>query len=177
MTGDVVFASTVEGLLRALGSKLDERAKAKFAELGLPLTGKLPATCPRDVWTRVSHYAGALLSPSLPPEAQRVALGHAFIDGYAETLVGRALLATMRVLGPKRALARLERSFMTGNNYSKAELREGPDGIFLIIGNAPYPEWYQGMVEKALERTGAKDIRVQAIAREGDTTTFKIDFR
>ena len=63
--------------------------------------------------------------------------------------VGKALMASMRVLGTKRALARLEKSFRTGNNYSKAELKEEADGLYMVVSNAPYPEWYQGMIESA----------------------------
>ena len=33
---DLAFSSMVEGLIRALGDKLDDRAHQKFAELGLP---------------------------------------------------------------------------------------------------------------------------------------------
>jgi uncharacterized protein (TIGR02265 family) len=167
----------VEGLIRALGNKLDERAHQKFAELGLPLKGKLQPAYPRDAWISASLYAGELLNPTATPIEQRRLLGHRFVDGYAETLVGKALLASMRVLGTRRALARLEKSFRTGNNYSKAELREQADGLFMVVSNAPYPEWYQGMIESACRMTGAKEYRVQPIKREGDTTTFRIEFR
>jgi uncharacterized protein (TIGR02265 family) len=174
---DVVFTSTVEGLIRALGDKLDVRTHAKFKELGIPLEGKLQAAYPREAWVRVAHYAGELLAPNLPPEQQRVVLGRRFIGGFAETIVGKALLATMRVLGPRRALARLNRNLQTGNNYSRTELRETPEGLELWVGNAPFPEWYQGMVIAALEKTGAKEISVEPIRRSGDETTYRISFR
>jgi uncharacterized protein (TIGR02265 family) len=167
----------VEGLIRALGEKLDERAHQKFAELGLPLKGKLQPAYPREAWMRACLFAGELLNPMATPLEQRRLLGHRFVDGYSETLVGKALMASMRVLGTRRALARLEKSFRTGNNYSKAELREEPDGLFMVVSNAPYPEWYQGMIESACRVTGAKEYRVNAIKRDGDTTTFRIEYR
>lgn len=172
-----MFSSMVEGMVRAVGSKLDERALQHCAELGIPLRGKLQPTYSREAWTKVSLFVGGVLWPTLKPEEQRRQLGHRFVEGYTETIVGKALIAAMRVLGPKRALARLEKSFRTGNNYSKAELVDGPEGLSMIIANSPYPEWYQGMIEKALERTGASEIRVEPFKREGDTTTFRISFR
>jgi uncharacterized protein (TIGR02265 family) len=174
---ELVFSSMVEGMVRAVADKLDDRAHAHCAELGIALRGKLHPTYSREAWTKVSLYVGGVLWPMLKPEEQRRQLGHRFVEGYTETMVGKALIAAMRVLGPKRALARLEKSFRTGNNYSKAELVDGAEGLFMIIANSPYPEWYQGMIEKALERTGATDIRVESFKREGDTTTFRIGFR
>src|SRR3954467_1085686 len=111
----VVFTSTVEGLIRALGDKLDERAHQRFAAIGLPLKGKLQTAYPRAVWLESGLIAAQILFPSLSPEQQRVALGKRFVQGYGETIVGRALLTMMKMLGPKRTLERLKKSFNTGN--------------------------------------------------------------
>ncbi len=174
----LAFASMVEGMRRALAGRLDEPAFKKFEELGIPMRGPMKPTYPRDVWMRVSLYAGQLLNPSLPPKEQRVALGRRFVRGYIETLVGKALAAALRVLGPKRALMRLERSFRTGNNYSKAVLRETPEGIELDILDAQYPEWYEGMVLESLEVTGAKDASVKAVRYEPPAiTTYRVVFK
>jgi uncharacterized protein (TIGR02265 family) len=175
----LAFASMVEALRRALGDRLDERTHQKFEALGIPMRGKIASTYPRDAWMRVSLYAGEVLNPALAPEAQRVALGRRFVRGYSETMVGKALLAAMRVLGPRRALMRLERSFRTGNNYSRAELRALPSGALeLDIIGAPYPEWYEGMVLEALAVTGAHDAVVKPIRyRPPEITTYAVSFR
>jgi uncharacterized protein (TIGR02265 family) len=174
----LAFASMVEGLRRAMGT-LDERTHRKFEELGLPMRGKMEQTYPRDLWVRVCLFAGQQLNPTFSPEQQRVALGRRFVQGYAETLVGKALLAAMRVLGPKRALARLERSFRTGNNYSRVTFRETEGGgIELDVLGAPYPEWYEGMVYESLVVTGAKDIEVKAVKfQPPELTTYRVSFR
>ena len=174
----VAYASMVEGMRRALAGRLDELAHKRFEELGIPMRGKVQATYPRAVWLKVAVYAGQLLSPTLAPEAQRVALGRRFVRGYIETLVGKALATALRVLGPKRALMRLERSFRTGNNYSRAQFREGPDGIEIDIIDAQYPEWYEGMMLESLEVTGAKDISIKAVRYEPPAiTTYRVSFR
>lgn len=172
----VVFTSSVEGLIRALGPKLDARAHEQFAAIGLPLKGKLLTAYPRRVWLESGLLASRILFPTLEPVAQRVALGKRFVYGYSETLVGKALTSMMRMLGPKRALARLERSFHTGNNYTRCELRETPAGLELDLYDAPFPEYYQGMVEALLEITGAKDIVVTPLKRVANETTYGIKF-
>lgn len=173
----LAFTTMVEALIRAMGDKLDERAHKRFEALGLPLKGKLKSTYPRDVFTRAGLLAGEVAFPSLPPEQQRLELGKRFVSGYSETLVGKALLGLMRVLGPKKSLARLEQSFHTGNNYSRARLFETPEGTVLEIGDAPYPEWYQGMVIAALQLTGAKEVRVEPLKRDGLSMTYRISYR
>jgi uncharacterized protein (TIGR02265 family) len=172
----VVYTNSAEGLRRALGDKLDARAEQKFKDLGVPLTGKLLFAYPREAWIQAGHLAGQLLFPHLPPDKQRVALGKRFVYGYGETVVGKALLAAMRVLGPKRALMRLERSFHTGNNYTQAKLTEVPDGLELLISDSAFPEWHQGMVEASLELTGCKTYEVKQLRRVGNETTFSIKF-
>ena len=173
----LAYSSMVEGLKRALGDKVDEAAHLKFEALGIPMRGKPSPTYPRDAWMRVALYAGELLNPSLKPEAQRVALGRRFVRGYMDTIVGKALVAAMRVLGPKRALMRLEKSFRTGNNYSRCVFRETPEAIELDILNAPYPEWYEGMVLESLEVTGAKRIVVEAVRYQPpEITTYRVRF-
>ena len=179
MSGDepLAYSSMVEGLRRALGSRVDESAHRRFEELGIPMRGKLLPAYPRDVWLKVSIYAGQLLNPGLDAKAQRVALGRRFVRGYAETMVGKALVAAMRVLGSKRSLMRLERSFRTGNNYSRAVFREGEGGIEIDILGAPYPEWYEGMVMESLEITGAKNISLTTLKYEPpELTTYRVSF-
>ena len=61
----VVYTSSAERLIRALGARLDERAHQRFAELGIPLRGKLQPAYPRDVWLKAGQLASQLLSPHL----------------------------------------------------------------------------------------------------------------
>lgn len=175
----VVYSATVEGLRRAIGDRLDERAHEKLAALGIPLEGKLAAAYPRNAWIAVSLYAGELLNPGMTPSEQRVALGRRFVRGYAETVVGGALLTALRILGPRRALARFERNMRTGTNYARTQLREVDGGLLeLDIINAPYPEWYEGMVREALEVTGARDVKLEVVKLEPPAiTTYRVSFR
>ena len=167
----------VEGIIRALGDKLDEKAHARFAALGIPLKGKLQAAYPRDLWWPVAHCAGELLSPHLTPPEQRRALGRRFVYGYNETIVGKALITAMKVLGPKRSLARIGRNFKTGNNYSTAEMRETPEGIEMHVAGQPYPEWYAGIFEAAVEITGGKNVRVELLRADPPRlTVYRVSF-
>lgn len=170
----VIFSATVEGLIRAMGDKLNDAANKRFEALGMPLKGKLQPTYPRPLWIKVCLLAGEIMFPNLPPEQQRVHLGRRFISGYGETLVGKTLLTAMKLLGPRRSLERLQRSLQTGNSYTRVTLRETPEGFELEVADAPYPEWYQGMFEAALQVTGSKTPSVTPIKRVGNDITYRI---
>ena len=173
----VVYTSSVEALIRALGTRLDEHAHQKFAALGVPLRGKLQPAYPREQWIAACVYGGELLFAGLEPAEQRRRLGRRFIDGYAETMAGRALFTIMRVLGARRSLARIEQNLRTGNNYAKARMVETEAGAELHLEDQPHPEWYQGMVERALEVMGAKNVTVTQLRREANASAYRIEFQ
>jgi uncharacterized protein (TIGR02265 family) len=174
----LAFASMVEGMRRALGDRVTEAAHRRFETIGIPMRGPLKPTYPRTIWIEASLYAGQLLSPELNPEQQRVALGKRFVRGYMETIVGRALITAMRLLGPRRSMLRMQRSFNTGNNYSKVVIREVPGALEVDVFGAPYPEWYEGMIHESLIATGAKEAEVKAIRYEPpEITTYRAVFK
>jgi uncharacterized protein (TIGR02265 family) len=171
----VIFGSAAEGLIRAMGNKLDERAHHKFAQLGVPLRPRVLPVYPRKAWIDACVYAGELLFPINKPEEQRLMLGHRFISSYSETIVGKALITMLRLLGPRRSLARIERSFRTGMSHADIGLKELEPGHFEVaVANVSYSEWYQGMIEKGLELSGAKELKVTVSSREGDTVTYEV---
>lgn len=170
----VLFSQVVEGLVRALGSTLDEAAREQLKALGLDLRRVEPAY-PLDVWTNVVRYGAALVTPGAPVEKQMYELGRRFIDGYAETLVGQGMLTLLRVLGPKRALERMSRNFRTGNNYTETKLEQtGPTSFFLWFNQVREPEFYRGMLMSGIGRAGAEALQVQVVRREGPSATFAI---
>jgi len=171
----VIFGSAAEGLIRALGAKLDERAHHKFAMLGVPLRPRVLATYPRHAWIESCVYAGELLFPGRPPEEQRLMLGHRFISSYSETIVGKALITMLRLMGPRRSLERIERSFRTGMSHADIGARQlAPGHHEVTVANVSYAEWYQGMIEKGLELSGAQGLKVTVAKREGDTVTYEV---
>ena len=106
----IVFSQTVDGLLRALGTRLDDDAKDHLRDLGLNVRARLDPAYTLAVWTPVMRYASTLVAPGRPPPEQMFELGRRFIEGYAETIVGRAMLTALNVLGPRRTLERMSRN-------------------------------------------------------------------
>src|SRR5690349_635997 len=105
---EIVFTHTVEGLfLRALGPKLNPKFKAKLREAGLDLDQKLQSFYPRSMWAKLVDIGAKEGFPGETPERAYELLGQRLVHGYSDTLFGKAVLAMIRLLGPKRTLARM----------------------------------------------------------------------
>ncbi len=171
----MMFSQAVEGLVRALGEHLDEPAKDALKALGLDLRRPLEPGYPLETWFKVMRYGAALVAPGRSEAEQFELLGRRFIDGYEQTMVGRALLATMRVLGPRRTLERMSRNFRSGNNYTETQLvPKGPTDFELSFNQVKSPEFYRGMLLAGLGRTDARDLAIQLVRHDGQGTTFRV---
>jgi uncharacterized protein (TIGR02265 family) len=171
----VMFSSAIEGLIRALGDRLDVTTNAPFKAAGIDLLGKIQPAYDRAIWLQASRLAGELLFPGKPVEEQQHLLGHRFMNGFAETLVGKALATMMRMVGPRKTLDRIQRNFRMGNNFTEATLREVELHVCeLWISPVAYPEFYQGLVEAGLMLAGGKSVEAMPVKREGESVTLRV---
>lgn len=173
MTEKLIFAQTFEGLLRSFHAQLSPRLASGLRQRGLdPMAALLPAY-PQSVFIEVVTFVAGELHPGLPPEEAIAAVGRGFMDGYGETMVGRAMLAMMRLIGPRRTLERVTRQFRTGNNFSETRLTEvGPTEYQLWVNEVRLPGWYIGILSRGLELAGAQGVRVELLALEAGGGRF-----
>src|SRR5262249_52387161 len=101
------FAVAYEGLFhRGLGSSLTPRLKARLRAAGLDLDRPFEPAYPADRWPIFLRMTAEELFPAVPIGDALRKMGERFFLGYVETLVGKAMLAAMRVIGPMRSLGR-----------------------------------------------------------------------
>jgi uncharacterized protein (TIGR02265 family) len=158
-TEQVVFSNTVESLYRqALRGRLSQVLRLRLRHAGLDLDRPLLPGYPRSVWLRALELTGEELYPGMEREDAMRALGHAFIQGYARTLVGTAVMSMSRLLGPGRTLARMTRTLRTSNNYAQARLTaHGPNRYELWMNEPADAEGFMdGVLEAGLRMAGAQ---------------------
>ena len=161
----VVFGSSVEALARVIGPKLTPELKAQFAALGFDLARPDPAY-PYEAWVKALELTLRELYPGESEERATYLLGRALFDSYGTTMIGRALMQMLKVLGPRRALHRMARNLRTTNNYSDTRLTEhGDRHAELWINKARFPEYFRGLISEGLEFTGAREVQVTVKAR------------
>jgi uncharacterized protein (TIGR02265 family) len=175
----LVYATGVEGLfLRALKDRLTPELKAKIRAEGVDLEKKLALGYPLDVWIRCVDAAAQVLYPTLTLEEAHWTLGADFIRGYAETMIGRAMFGVLRLLGPMKAIAQLERSFRTGNNYVRTSFIElSPTSAEVWIAGVEGQPWFNaGIMLEGGRRIGAKNLRVEILHCAGDEATYRVSW-
>jgi uncharacterized protein (TIGR02265 family) len=178
MAEALVFNSTFEALARALGSRLNAEAKERFKALGVDFDAReLMPAYPFETWVKAMDLGAELVMPNASQDARHEAMGRRLVDCYGETLVGKALLTAMRVIGPRRTLERMARNLRTGNNYTETKFSVGADGVHqLWCSRVASTSFYRGMLQRGVEVAGGKDVTVSALTRDESGATFAISW-
>jgi uncharacterized protein (TIGR02265 family) len=166
----VVFGNSVEALLRVLQPVLTPALAARFRQLGVDLHHPNPAY-PYELWVEALRLAMATLYPDASHDEATYRLGRAIFETYGSTLLGKALLQLLRVVGPKRGLERMARNLRTTNNYSETRLVEHGAGHFeLWVNRAAFPHYFRGLLEAGLEFAGARQVHVRLLRSGAEAT-------
>lgn len=163
----VAFSSlmqSLEKILRPIDAPTMERVRA----LGIDFDKLLPAY-PVETWYAGIELAMSRFDPSLTPEQKQNHFGVRLVEVYGDTLVGKAMYAMMRLIGPERSIQRATRSFRTATNFlDTSYVVHGPRDWELTMNEVVFPHRYPGFFEKALSVAGAKNVKVE-LTRLTDT--------
>jgi uncharacterized protein (TIGR02265 family) len=169
----LVFAHTVEALIRALGDKLNAAAARQLAEVGVDVSQRAKPVS-QETWFHLTRAAAKILCPDAPVEVGLFELGKSFVRGFEQTLLGRGTLALGRVVGPRRSLQRMTNNFRNGNNYTETRLVELASNRYeMWVSSVVVPEFIRGMIVAGLEVTGARNVRVETASFDAEGTTYR----
>lgn len=154
----VAFSSLIESLGRIL-APIDDPTRAKLKEIGIDLEHLLPAY-PIEAWYAGVELAMSRFDPTLTFEQKQNHFGVRLVEVYGETLIGKAMYAMMRLIGPERSIQRATRSFRTATNFLDTQyVVHGPRDWELSLNEVVLPHRYPGFFEKALTVAGAKNAK------------------
>ncbi|HVG59468.1 MAG TPA: DUF2378 family protein [Hyalangium sp.] len=175
----MVFDHSVEGLfLVALRGRLSPATEEKLRRAGLDLSKKLQPAYPFEVWKQCLEIVATDLYPSLPRSEAWQKLGRAIVDGMSQRVMGRAMVRVSRLLGPLRALRRLDHILNSADNYVEARVTErSPTCVDVWINEVMgQPSYYKGILEASLVMTGTEVGQVEVLSREGSGATFRVSW-
>jgi len=177
---EVVFKNVVESLfVRALGSKLSLRCVERIRDGGIDLRFKLTGFYLRETFYRCVRIAGEELFPGVDQDQQMVMLGTVFMEGFEQTLIGRAALTAARFMGTRRTLERMANNFRTSNNYMQVDFQEVRAGEVLLTlsQTSGVPGYFEGALRRGLLFAGARDLVVRREAYDGSRCTMRITWK
>lgn len=158
----VALHSMFEGLFtRALAVKgpLKEALRAKGFDHDRPHT-----RYPIKVWVDCVDAACLDLYPDLPRAEAWTTLGHRFIEGYFETLIGKLISASLPFLSPKTFVARVPRFVTTGLEGSQVSVtwNEPTVATLRILGSGELAgALMAGVLADCFERLGTKNVGLE----------------
>jgi uncharacterized protein (TIGR02265 family) len=176
VTERIVFGSSVEGQLRALGPELSPEVKRQLIALGVNPDKLLPGYSV-PVYAKLIDFVGAQRFPELEGAERDRALGREFIIGFGHTFVGKATLAMGKVLGPMRATLRLTRTMRTVNNYSVSEaIPLSSTSVQVWCQPVLRPWYYVGVFEQAGKQLHGDSYKVELQKFEGERADFLVSW-
>ncbi len=173
MNERVVFGTSMEGIHRALTPPTPQE-KAAFVKAGV-VDGRFASAYPLDQYMEILDACANSRFADAEPLERYTRVGRLFWAGYEKTLVGAALTALLRVLGPRRTLDRMTRNFRTANNYTECSVETlAPNHHFVRVNYVARPGFYLGIIESGCVRAGAKDLSVTFVESTNESPVFEV---
>jgi uncharacterized protein (TIGR02265 family) len=176
----LVYEQTLEALfVRALGGRLTPECRARLLSAGLDVSQKLKPAYPFQSWMIFLRIAAEELYPGMPLSEATLKLGEAYVEGFRETMLGRAVMSLLRVLGPRRTVLRATQNFRAGNNYTETRVTELGPNLFDVWMNevGDFPEFTAGIIQAGVRASGAKELRVELLGYDGHACTYRISWK
>ncbi|MBF5043411.1 DUF2378 family protein [Aggregicoccus sp. 17bor-14] len=173
----LVYASVVEGLLRhGVQEPLPLVLKERLRHIGVDVDRPLLPAYPVPMWMHCLRAVAEELYPGEPLERALRALAVRHAEGYGHTVVGHALYAVARMMGPRRMVHRLPHLLASGDNYTRAELLELAPAHYELRMNSEVdmPGYAEGLMEALLGLSGAREPQVQELERGDGHTRFSL---
>jgi uncharacterized protein (TIGR02265 family) len=170
----LVYSEVVEGLIQyGLGGRVPSRLRERLGDLGLEVD-RLPSTFPVVTWLKCLRIITEELFPGVPEDEAFRRLARQHVEGYGRTLMGRATLRVMRLLGPRRMVQRLPSMLSATDNYTAGTVEErGPREFVLSLNSNLQPAAYaESLIEALLSACGAVEPRVRRQENHEDSSTY-----
>jgi uncharacterized protein (TIGR02265 family) len=170
-----VYVQVVEGLLQhGLKGRISPRLRERLRQAGVDLDRPLLPLYPVPLWARCMQIIVEEVYPGMTKVEAFGHLARAHVEGYGATLLGRAVMGVMRVLGPKRMVLRLPEVLRATDNYTEATLKELGPARYEIRFNSSLeaPGYVEGLLEALLTAGGAKAPMATKVHDDGASAAF-----
>jgi uncharacterized protein (TIGR02265 family) len=157
---------------------LDAKLIVELQAVGLDPAKKMLPPYPRELTCKVVLICARGLNPTMREDDALRAFGRRFVQRYADSLIGKALLSALRLPGPGKMLVRVATRFRTANNDLETEvthLRHGAAELW--CNDLAYGAWFEGIIVETLESAGAKEPGVHVMKSDASGTVFANEWK
>lgn len=175
----LIYSEVVEGLIQhGLRGQVSLRLRERLRQLGLDVD-RLPSSFPVVKWWPCLHAIVEEAFPGVPTQEGFRRLARQHVEGYGRTLLGRATLRVLRLLGPRRMVQRLPNVLSSTDNYTQGTVLEREPGAWeLTLNSGGHPPGYiESLFESILEACGAREPRVRRLSSTPDSSTWLLSWK
>jgi|APLak6261679142_1056127.scaffolds.fasta_scaffold00041_44 uncharacterized protein (TIGR02265 family) len=172
------FSTVIDAVfIKGLGDKLTPALKADIKAVGIDLDKMQPAY-PIEVVMKAFRVLIKQQYAGMTEEEAFHQLGLSSMRGYTETLLGKALIQILKLIGVRRSLLRMHTSMRSGNNYLETfSTVVASNCIELKFSDVSgIPSFYQGILEEGGRMAHAKNLKVTTAAEEPPGHTFRVEW-
>jgi uncharacterized protein (TIGR02265 family) len=176
MAEQLVYDDMLENILRPFRPRLTTAVIDRLKAVGVDASQKLKPTYPARVHEAALEVVAKEFFPSVPLEVACQRVGELVLDRYIESTLGKAVLAVIRMLGPRPAVKRLPQTFRMGNNFVDAKIIDlVDDGYTVEIRDGwKFPTFWVGMILKGNVMMGLKDATVELLGSDANGSRIRV---
>jgi uncharacterized protein (TIGR02265 family) len=164
MEARVVFGNTVDAMMnRALAGRMTPALRERLKLNGFDFDEPIRAGYPYESWKIWADIIAEEIFPELEVGERYRQLGRLVILGIRETTLGKAIEVLLRMIGPRRAMERMNRNYRASDNFTQVVITNlGPKSLQVRLNEAmDQPTYMQGAFEALIEFSGGKDVKVE----------------
>ena len=174
------FKDAFESMFQGqLGPTLTLKMRAGLKDRGLNLGAPLLPAYSAEVWAACIRYAAAEVYPGVELDVGTYRLGELFSQSFTTGMLGRSIIAMLRLIGARRALPRMGRNFKNITNYIDVVVEERSQDCFAACFNEVdgIPYFFKGTVDAAGTSLGAPRPSASRLVTNGHTAMMYFDLR
>jgi uncharacterized protein (TIGR02265 family) len=149
----LIFEQSIDGMyLKGHPELLTPQVKDALRTVGIDLDQKLKPFYPMELVndaTRVFRKLAYAREPDDAKAYQRI--GERTVDGYFNTVFGKALVGVLKLAGTKRIVGRLPQAMKSGSNFQEISLewKGETDALLTLAHTDPDPNINVGVIRRA----------------------------
>lgn len=174
----LMFSQVIEAVfIKGLGDKITPSLRAEIKKAGIDLA-KLQPAYPVEVMEKACKAVVPTLFPGMTEAEAFFQLGMVSMRGYSDTLLGKALIQILKLIGVRRSLLRMHTSMRGGNNFldTSSTVLAGNSIELRFSDVHGMPSFYQGIIEEGGRMAHAKSIRVTTVEGQPPGHTFRVEW-
>lgn len=172
----LIFASSVEALLKAAEGNIKPETEKQLGELRMHFRKPVDPAYPAEHWAQAVRLVSRDMWPGESPEEQHKHLGERTVRQFAETFMGKAMFAAAKVMGVTRSLQRMTNNLRTGANFIETKLTTLDERTheLWISDVSDVPGFYAGLIEAGKDFMPGWTDEMRIKQRDGAACTYTL---